>query len=150
VGVLEQPRRGRLLVAGLIVLGLAAGGFAAWFRATAARPAVPRPAERRIVPGEDGRVVVEVLNASGETGLARLATRRLRDAGLDVVYYGSDTADALDSTEVLLRRGDASAAERVRGALGTARAARPAPDPTRLVDVTVRVGRDFGALLRDP
>jgi hypothetical protein len=91
--------------------------------------------------------VVEVLNASGRTALARATTRHLRDAGLDVVYYGSDTTSALDSTELVVRRGPAAAAERVRRALGVGRV-RVEPDPGRLVDVTVRLGRDL--VLGDP
>ncbi len=94
-------------------------------------------------------MVVEVLNATAATGLARGATRRLRDAGLDVVYFGSDTTTTLDSTEVLLRRGDAAAAERVRRALGAGRV-RPAPDAARLVDVTVRLGADYRGVVGDP
>lgn len=105
-----------------------------------------------VIPGEGtgGRVVVEVLNASGKVGLARAATRRLRAAGVDVVYFGSDAAGDLDSTEVLVRRGDADAGRRVSRALGTG-AVRTAPDAARLVDVTVRLGSDFAALLvREP
>lgn len=93
--------------------------------------------------------MVEVLNASTRVGLARAATRRLRDAGLDVVYFGSDADTALDTTQVLVRRGDAAAGERVRQVLGAGRV-RTAPDPARLVDVTVRLGADFTTLRRDP
>ena len=142
-----SPLRGRVLVAMLVLTGVAAGGFAAWFRL--AHRAAPRAAQGRAVPGERSRVVVEVLNASGGAGLARAATRRLRDAGLDVVYFGSDTSRSLDSTEVLLRRGGAEAAERVREALGVGRV-RSAPDAARLVDVSVRIGADFAARIRDP
>jgi hypothetical protein len=146
---MDTGRRGRLLVVGLIALGLGLGGFASWYRvAHRVRTDAPRAASRP-VPGERDRIVVEVLNASGATGLARTATGRLRDAGVDVVYYGSDTASALDSTEVLVRRGSAAAGERVREVLGAGRV-RAAPDAARLVDVTVRLGRDLATLLRDP
>ncbi len=104
----------------------------------------------RPIPGERGeRVVVEVLNAADVAGLARAATRRLRDLGLDVVYFGSDTGPALDSTEVLVRRGPPAAGGRVARALGTGRL-RIAPDRARFVDVTVRLGRDFAALVGNP
>jgi len=134
-------------------LGVAAAGILAlaawsWFRLCCAPPGSVAPAARA-VPGERDRVVVEVLNASGAVGLARAATRRLRDEGLDVVYFGSDTSQTLDSTEVLVRRGAAESGERVRRALGAGRV-RTAPDPARLVDVTVRLGVDFAALRRDP
>lgn len=105
--------------------------------------------QARDVPGQGERVVVEVLNGSGQVGLARGATRRLRDAGLDVVYYGSDTTNTLDSTIVLIRRGSEDKAQRVRRALGTG-LLRAAPDSARLVDVTVRLGRDFALLARNP
>jgi hypothetical protein len=144
----EPTGRGRLLVIGLIALGLGGAAFATWYRVRHEGVAGPR-LEGRAVPGEHGRVVVEVLNATPAVGLARSATHRLRDAGLDVVYFGSDTSQALDSTEVLVRRGPAAAGEQVREALGTGRV-RTAPDPSRLVDVTVRLGRDVAPLLRDP
>lgn len=146
---MEPAGRGRLLVLGLIALAVVLAAFATVYRAREQRAAArPRFADRA-VPGEQGRVTVEVLNASPAVGLARLATRRLRDAGLDVVYFGSDTLQTLDSTQVLVRRGAAASGERVRSALGAGRV-RSAPDSSRLVDVTVRLGRDAGALLLGP
>lgn len=132
----------------ILAAGLVMGGYATWYRVTRYPPSNPQPSSRP-VPGEDERVQVEVLNASEGVGLARIAMRKLRDAGIDVVYMGSDTTQALDSTLILIRRGGTEAAARVRRALGagTVRAAR---DPARLVDITVRLGRDFGALVRQP
>jgi hypothetical protein len=146
MGILERPRRGPLLVAVLIALGLAGAGLAAWWHARhASGPTAARP-----VPGERERVVVEVLNTTHALGLARAATRLLRDAGLDVVYFGSDTGAVAESTQVLVRRGTPEGAVRVAKALG-AGSVRQAPDPSRLVDVTVRVGRDFASrLARNP
>ncbi len=132
----------------MLALGLGLGGYAAWYRVTRNRPAAA-PALARPVPGDQQRVQVEVLNASAAVGAGRAATRRLRDAGLDVVYYGSDTAQALDSTQILVRRGDAAAGTRVQRALG-AGSVRSAADAARQVDVTVRLGRDFAALARQP
>jgi hypothetical protein len=100
----------------------------------------------RPVPGERGRVVVEVLNTTRAVGLARAATRVLRDGGIDVVYFGSDTGAVVDSTQVLVRRGVPDQGARVARALGLG-AVRQLPDPSRLVDVTVRLGRDFAARL---
>jgi hypothetical protein len=132
----------------MLVVAAAGAGFAAWYRA--GHRAAPTALATHPVPGAQERVQVEVLNASGVTGLGRIATQRLRDAGLDVVYFGSDTlARVLDSTQVVLRRGDTAAAARVRKALG-AGAVSAAPDPARLVDVTVRLGADFSALVRQP
>jgi hypothetical protein len=140
VGVLEPPRRGRVAVVALIGLGLVLAAFAAWF-SIHERPVAVRPQDRPI-PGEGDRVVVEVLNATKVLGLARAATHRLRDAGIDVVAVGSDTGAVLDSTQILVRRGSIEPGERVANALGAGRP-RVLPDPSRLVDVTVRLGRDF-------
>ncbi|MDO8665476.1 MAG: LytR C-terminal domain-containing protein [Gemmatimonadales bacterium] len=150
MGTLEQPGRGRLVVGAIVALGLIGGTAAALFRTSRFGPVVERA---RAIPryGSD-RIVVEVINATPSVGLARAATRRLRDAGLDVVYFGSDTGAAIDSTLVLVRRGPVSAAEQAVEALG-AGAVRAAPDPGRLVDITVRLGRDFAGLVsaaRDP
>jgi hypothetical protein len=93
------------------------------------------------IPTGDNRIVVEVLNGSGRSGLARLGARRLRRQGLDVVLFGN--ADStVDSTRVILRRGEKVRAERVQDALGVGRI-REARDSLRLVDVTVILGSDF-------
>jgi len=139
VGLLEQPRRGTLLVLALIAVGLALAAFATWYRLRGA-PDAARAG--RALPGGEGRIVAEVLNTTRTLGLARAATRRLRDGGVDVVGFGSDTGPVLDSTQVLVRRGAPGAGERVVRLLGVG-AARAMPDPGRLVDVTVRLGRDF-------
>ena len=101
----------------------------------AAQPAPPG------IPSGDGRLTVEVWNASARPGLARQATRTLRAAGIDVVGVGTATAPQ-DSTRILVRRGAAAAGERVRQALGTGRVSL-APDSTRLLDVSVFLGPDF-------
>jgi hypothetical protein len=101
------------------------------------------------VPGESGgaeRIVVEVLNASGRPGLARAGTRALRRAGIDVVSFGNAAARPeerpLDSTRILIRRGSATAGERIRRALGTGKVVVQ-PDSTRLLDASVLLGADF-------
>lgn len=87
------------------------------------------------------RLTVEVLNASGRPGLARQGTLALRDAGLDVVAFG--TADTtVDTTMVLVRRGNREAGERVLEAIGQARL-RMAPDSIPRVDVTVLLGKNY-------
>jgi hypothetical protein len=139
---MERSGRGRIIVGALIALGLAGAALATWWRLSHGSAAVAA----RAVPGEGDRVVAEVLNTTKAVGLARAATRVLRDAGIDVVYFGSDTGSVVDSTQVLVRRGTPDRAARVVRALG-AGAVRQLPDPSRLVDVTVRVGRDFAARL---
>jgi len=96
------------------------------------------------IPGERGpRILVEVLNASGRAGLARSGALVLRRAGIDVVYFGN-AADAaiLDSTRIVVRRGARASGERVREALRLGRVFEE-PDSTRLLDVSVLLGRDF-------
>ena len=87
------------------------------------------------------RVTVEVLNASGRPGLARYGTLALREAGLDVVAFG--TADtSVDTTVVLVRRGNRDAGERVARAVPPA-VIRMAPDSLPRVDVTVLLGKNW-------
>jgi calcineurin-like phosphoesterase len=94
------------------------------------------------IPSGDDRTVVEVLNASGRSGLARSATRMLRRAGVDVVYLGNAAFDTLTVTVVLARRGDSLRAVRVADLLGAVRTAVQL-DTARRVDATVLLGRDF-------
>lgn len=99
-------------------------------------------AGRHAIPGDRGAaIVVEVLNASGRDGDARAGTRLLRRAGIDVVYFGN-AAEIRDTTRILMRRGDARAAERVRAVLGVGRV-ELAPDSGRLLDASVLLGADF-------
>jgi LytR cell envelope-related transcriptional attenuator len=101
------------------------------------------------IPGENGqRIVVEVLNASGKPGLARAATRALRQAGIDVVSFGNATPDVdglggpIDSTRILIRRGSAEVGDRIRKVLQAGKVVT-APDTARLVDASVLLGADF-------
>lgn len=96
------------------------------------------------IPGErGGRVTVEVLNASGRPGMARAGALTLRRAGIDVVYFGNaPESPPLDSTRIVVRRGSLDAGTRVRAALRVGRVSLEV-DSTRLLDVTVLVGRDF-------
>lgn len=142
MGILERARRGRILVVALIAVGLAAAGLSLWWHTGHGRDG----AGARPVPGDRDRLVAEVLNTTRSVGLARTATRLLRDAGIDVVYFGSDTGAVVDSTQVVVRRGTPEGAARVAAALGVG-AVRQLPDAGRLVDVTVRIGRDFAARL---
>lgn len=99
-------------------------------------------------------MTVEVLNASGKPGLAKLATRVLRRAGIDVVTFGNApaTAGTLDATRIVVRRGTAAVGERVRRALGVDLGVGVgrvvvALDSSRLLDASVLLGRDFAPRL---
>jgi hypothetical protein len=93
------------------------------------------------VPSPEHRITVEVLNGTRRQGLARVATRVLRERGVDVVFFGNADSVA-DSTRVFVRRGDPGRGKDVVEALGAGRM-RMAPDTLRRVDVTVIIGEDY-------
>jgi hypothetical protein len=84
------------------------------------------------------RIRVEVLNASKVHGLARRATRYLRERGFDVVASGT-AHDQRDSTLIIDRTNHPVWAGRVARAFGGARV-ELAPDSSRYVDITVLLG----------
>jgi hypothetical protein len=101
-----------------------------------------RLAER--IPGAEGpTITVEVLNATTRPGLARIGTRVLRAAGIDVVNVGTSRDPIpLDSTRIVVRRGALAQGAPVQRALGVGTIS-VASDSTRLLDVTVYLGADF-------
>ena len=120
------------LVLGVILLSACGGG------GTQSHP----------VPGDRApAITVEVLNASGRLGDARVGTRLLRQAGIDVVYFGNASEGGLDSTRIVVRRGAAKVGERVRAALGQGRV-EVALDSAKLLDVSVLLGADFASRSR--
>ena len=93
------------------------------------------------VPSPERRTTVEVLNGTRRAGAARIATRLLRGQGLDVVFFGN--ADApVDSTRIVVRRGDPGRGRDVRAALGVGRIVVE-PATLRRVDVSVVLGQDY-------
>jgi len=99
--------------------------------------------QTRPIPGDRSpAVLVEVLNANGRAGDARIGTRLLRRAGLDVVYFGNAGENGLDSTRIIVRRGVEQVGERVRAALGQG-GVEVQLDSTKLLDVSVLLGLDF-------
>jgi len=137
-------RRAAVLLLVAIVLG-----STAWV-VSARRPSSAMSLLPAVVRGENGpaapagvRIRVQVLNTTRTRGLARRATRVLRDRGYDVVEVGT-TSPQRDSTLVLDRSGHpdwaAQVATIMAGRDGTARA-ESRPDSSRYLDVTVLVGR---------
>ena len=101
--------------------------------------------QARPIPGDKGpAITVEVLNASGKAGEARVGTRVLREAGIDVVYFGNASQSGLDSTRIIVRRGTRQVGDRVRAALGQGRV-EVELDSSKLLDVSVLLGADFAA-----
>jgi hypothetical protein len=111
------------------------------------KPPVSLPGIERPVPGLNSGRRVEVLNTSGRTGLARNATEQLRSAGYDVVFFGNATAREDTLSAVIDRVGKLDIARGVADKLGISRV-ETSIDSTRLVEVTVRIGRDWPAPAR--
>jgi len=102
----------------------------------------------RPIPGDRSpAITVEVLNASGRLGDARVGTRLLRRAGIDVVYFGNAAESGLDSTRIIVRRGAGNVGERVRAALGQGHV-EVQLDSAKLLDVSVLLGADFTSRTR--
>src|SRR2546430_12930260 len=102
----QLPMTSRFVPAAVLILWACGGGTPA-----------------NTIPGDRGpALTVEVLNASGRAGDAKVGTRLLRRAGIDVVYFGNapstDPLSGLDSTRIIVRRGPATAGDGVRAALG--------------------------------
>ncbi len=123
----------------LILAGVGITWGSMWGGPEPDRPSRDRP---EALPEGMGRVRVEVLNASGVSGIARQATGCLRDQGFDVVYYGNAGTYGQDPSVVIDRVGDRFAAELIGKALGIP-GIRSEPDSTLLVDVTVLLGPEW-------
>jgi len=133
------------LAAALFVLLAFVVSFVAGLRIDRAAPPPPAPdpaAARPAPPVRLPRVRVEVLNAAGRPGLARLATERLRESGFDVVFFGNAGEFGRERTAVIDRVGNPEHAAAVAHALGVADVATE-PDPSRLVEVSVVLGQDW-------
>jgi chemotaxis protein histidine kinase CheA len=89
-----------------------------------------------------------VLNGTPVDGLAREITQRLRRRGVDVVFFGSAPGEPVDSTQVIVRRGEREVGLAVQSVLGFGRVVVE-PDPRLLLDVSIVLGAD-AAPHRDP
>lgn len=129
---------GRWILAGAGLAGLVVWGWSRRAVTQGAPAGAEVPAAVRLVP--DGtRIRVEAQNGTATRGLARRATRALRDAGFDVVSSGNAEAPT-DSSVVYMHGGRRDWAELAARALGGARiVARP--DSSRHLDLTIVVGR---------
>jgi hypothetical protein len=125
-----------MAIAGAAVVALLVVGGVLW-RGDGLSP----PSRVNVLVPDGVRIKVEVLNASGQRGLARRATFALRDAGFDVVRVSNDPTYR-DSTLVLTRSGKDDWARLVARALGGARV-ESRPDSLRYLDVTVLLGSDW-------
>ena len=126
-----------MIVAALVLGFLAWIAWREWSR-RAAEAERYGPADARAPKGT--RIKVEVLNATKTRGLARRATRYLRDRGFDVVGSGTST-EQRDSTLVLDRSAHPEWAYLVGRAMRAKVTAQP--DSSRYLDVTVILGADW-------
>ena len=134
----------RTLKAAIFVV---AGGGVAVLALSAIGQWVPddtAPAGQALLSRGAERVTVDVLNAGGVDGMARVATDHLRETGFDVVSVGNASSFDQDSTIVIDRAGSLQKAAAVADALGV-RSVVSEPDPNLFVDVTVRLGSDWEA-----
>ncbi len=132
----------RRLLVGATLAAVAVAGAALWMARTRPTPVRATPLARfvakEVTAPANTRVRVEIINATKTRGLARRATRLLRDRGFDVVTY--TTSDRTqDSTVVLDRSKHLEWARLVGQALGGVRV-EARPDTSRYVDVTVVLG----------
>ena len=103
-------------------------------------PLLAALAERPRAP-EGVRVRVQVLNTTGTRGLARRATRLLRDRGFDVVDIGN-VKPTIDTTIVLDLSGHPEWAEAAAKVMAPART-RARRDSSHYLDITVLIGRTW-------
>lgn len=121
-----------MAIAIAVAIGVRLGGGPASISGLEAVPRLVR---------EDERILVEVLNAGGRQGAARQATSVLRRAGFDVVLYAT-AAQRVDTTTVLVRRGQGREGELLVRALGTGIIGEERDSLLR-VDYTVLLGPEW-------
>ena len=130
------PRYGRIILALLLVIGITWVGW----RESRRRAGLSSyaPADARAPEGT--RIKVEVLNGTRTPGLAKRATRYLRDRGFDVVGSGTNS-EPRATTVVYNRSSHPEWAGLVARALNAS--AVNLPDSSRYLDVTVILGADW-------
>jgi hypothetical protein len=133
-------RRRVIIAAGLVAAVAVAGVFTA--RRAMARGSDAVTGDTTRAPA-DQRIVVEVLNASGVSGLARRATFLLRDRGFDVVGWGNDPSGRRSETLIVDYTDKPEAADRLARVLGGARIERGKDTLDRGLDLTVKLGSGF-------
>jgi hypothetical protein len=132
-------RRVLVVAAAVLLLVVLAGAGVMMRTRDSAQPAFHpiRAADASRAP-DSVRVRVQVLNTTRTRGLARRATRLLRDRGFDVVELGT-AGPTIDTTVVLDLSGHPAWAEAAAKVMAPART-RSRPDSSRYLDITVLVG----------
>jgi pyruvate/2-oxoglutarate dehydrogenase complex dihydrolipoamide acyltransferase (E2) component len=138
------------LAAVALLLGSVAWGVWDHYRGRRAEaaPATREPATAQAPPAApasapQGRVRVQVLNATPTHGLARKATDVLRDHGFDVVETGNAPRGTAPGESLVIDRvGRPDVERQVADALGIRRV-EARRDANLLLDATVILGRDW-------
>ena len=84
---------------------------------------------------------MEVLNGTGEPGIARMMTRQLRIMGFDVVLEGNATRFDFKESILVDRRNNPRLMKKLSGILGCKRILKQYRDDSE-VDVTLIIGWD--------
>lgn len=103
-------------------------------------PSLPDPQAFR-------NIHVEILNGCGKDGIANEVGQKLRDFGFDVMTLGNAENFNFPKTLVIDRVGKPEFAQQVADILGTKnQIQQKTPDPFRMEEVTVIIGRDYARL----
>ncbi|MFT5366226.1 MAG: hypothetical protein ACI8V2_001173 [Candidatus Latescibacterota bacterium] len=90
---------------------------------------------------------IEILNGCGKDGIATQLGTKLREQGFDVMTLGNADSYAFSETLVIDRVGKMHHAKQVADILGTQNLIQQiTPDPFRIEEVTIIVGRDYAHL----
>jgi hypothetical protein len=138
----EQRSVRKLLIAvaaALLVIVLSAGAVVIHARRAPSPLLAPLDEAPRAPAG--ARIRVQVLNTTRTRGLARRATRLLRDRGFDVVDVGT-VGPTIDTTLVLDLSGHPAWADAAAKVMAPARTKARA-DSSRYLDVTVLIGSSW-------
>ena len=133
--------RRRLIMAAALFVGVAVAGVFTARRALVRGP-LDLPGDTTSAPSGQ-RIVIEVLNSSGVSGLARRATFLLRDRGFDVVGWGNDPRGRRGETLIVDYTDKPEAADRLARVLGGARIERGKDSLDRGLDITVKLGNGY-------
>jgi hypothetical protein len=107
-------------------------------------PASPEPS---VGTGDFREIHVEVLNGCGTDGIARRVGTHLRSQGFDVMTLGNADHFTYPESMVIDRVGKPAYARQVAEALGVPNVIQQiVPDPFRIEEVTVIIGRDYRSL----
>lgn len=129
---------------GLLFVVLAAGAFAVRARRDGLLQSTSTTSDESTHAPAGVRIRVEVINTTRTRGLARRATRVLRDQGFDVVSV-STGGPTIDSTLVLDRSGHPAWASALARLLGPKARSESRPDSSRYLDITVLLGTAWRA-----